>query len=124
MGLKATVAAGVQQAFVAAGDLISTGSYTARRGTAVYNPATDTYTSTSVVTYPAVRMLRASLTDAEREASSVSVSDVKVLIPATDLPGVTPDETDTFTLDGLGYNVLSYRTVPGDSLWIIIAREK
>lgn len=125
MSLKATIASGVLQAFTAAQDLVSLGTYSTR-GTSipVYDPVNDTYVSSSANTVTNVRMLRTSLTDEEREASSVTVSDAKVLIPAVDLPGVRPSETDTIQLDGVGYNVLSVKTVPGDSLWILFVREK
>lgn len=123
MTLKATIASGVETAFAAAEDLVSLGTYTVRRGTSVYDPATDSYTGVGPTTYGNVRMIRTALTDSEREASSVTVSDVKVLIPARDLP-VRPNETDVFTLDGVGYNVISLKAVPGDSLWIVFARER
>lgn len=123
MSLKATVAAGVEQAFTASGDLVSDGTYTVRTGSPVYDPVADTYVATTN-TYQNVRMIRASISNEEREASTVAVSDVKVLIPAIDLGNTKPSETDTFELDGLGYNVLTHKGVPGDSLWIIYAREK
>lgn len=123
MSLNSTIAQGVQTAFAAAGDLVVLGTYVARTGTPVYNASTDTYTAPTV-THTNVRMLRTSLTDEEREASPTTVSDIKVLIPATDLPGTRPSETDTFTVENVGYNVLRIKTVPGDSLWILFARAK
>ena len=122
MSLRQIIAAGVETAFAAAEDLVSLGSYTAVRGERHYDPATDSYTGGST-TYPNVRMLRTALTDAEREASTVTVSDTKVLIPARDLP-VRPGETDVFRLDGVDYNVISLKSVPSDALWIVFARER
>lgn len=123
MSLKATIAAGVEQAFAAAGDLVSLGAYHRRASTPVYNAAADTYTAT-MTDFANVRMVRAALTDEEREASPATVSDMKVLIPAADLPAIRPGETDTLDLDGVGYNVIKVKTVPGDSLWILFVREK
>jgi hypothetical protein len=123
MSLLTTIAAGVETAFTAAQDLVSDGVYTVRTAAPVYDPVTDDYTA-STTTFDPVRMLRTSMTDQEREASALTVTDVKVLIPATDLPGVRPGETDVFTLDGTGYNVITIKTVPGNSLWIVFAREK
>lgn len=113
----------MEQAFAAAQDLVSSGTYYSRSGAGTYNSTTDTY-NVALTTYSAVRMVRAGLTDQEREASPVSVTDVKVLIPAKDLANVRPKESDTFLLDGVNYNILSFKGVPGDSLWIIYAREK
>lgn len=122
MSLLAQVAAGVETAFTAAGDLVSSAVYVVRAGTSNYDPVTDTYTAqTTVYT---VRALRSSFTEQEREASPVTVEDVKVLIPAVDLQGVKPRETDYFTLDGLDYNVLGVKGIPGNSLWIVSARKK
>ena len=123
MSLNSIIAQGVEQAFAAAQDVVSSGTYYSRSGAGVYNSAADTYVSPTT-TYSNVRMVRAGLTEQEREASPVSVSDVKVLIPAVDLGNHKPKESDTFYLDGVTYNVLSFKGVPGDSLWIIFAREK
>ncbi len=123
MTLTETIARGVETAFSAAGDLVALGTYVARAGASVYDPVADTYTGGSV-TVTNVRMIRTALSDEEREASPVTVSDVKVLVPAVDLPGHRPGERDTFTIQNIGYNVLRIKAVPGDSLWIIFAREK
>lgn len=123
MNLKETVAAGVETAFSAARDFVSLGTYTHRTSAPAYDPATDILTA-GETTVSGVRMLRTSITAEEREASPLTVEDVKVLIPARDLPGFKPSETDYFELDGTDYNVLTLKTVPGDSLWIIFARKK
>lgn len=124
MSLNDTVRAGVETAFNAADDFVSLAEYVVRTGAPVLDVATDTV-SVASTTYPSVRMIRASLTAEEREASSVTVESIKVLVPASDLFGVTePNETDTFTLHGVGYNVLNYRVVPGGSLFIIFAQRQ
>ncbi len=123
MSLTETIAAGVETAFNAAGDLVALGTYVSRTGATSYNPTTDVYTGNDVV-YANVRMLRTALTDQEREASPVTVSDIKVLIPARDLPNKRPSERDMLSVQNVSYNVLRVKTVPGDSLWIIFAREK
>ena len=123
MSLKQTILQGIETAFTAAGDLVSLGSYTVQNGTPVYNPATDTLTQTTV-TISNVRMIRTAFTEAEREASPVTVTDVKVLIPGKDLLPHVPAETDTFTLDGHSYNLISYRAVPGNGLFTIFGKMK
>lgn len=122
MSLLAQVAAGVETAFTAAGDLVSSAQYVVRSGASTYDPVTDTH-STPTTTYT-VRALRSSFTEQEREASPVTVEDVKILVPASDLDGTKPRETDYFQLDGLQYNVLAARGIPGNSLWIITGRKK
>jgi len=69
-------------------------------------------------------MLETSSQAEEREASPVTVGDSKFLIPFVDLPGITPSETDTILLDGVGYNILIYKKVPGQAIHIIFCRKK
>lgn len=123
MDLNATVAAGVETAFSAAADFVELGTYYARGSAPVYDPSSDTITYTPL-TFTDVRMIRTSISREEREASQVTISDVKFLIPAVDLPNHSPDETDTIEYGGVMYNVLAYRSVPGDSIYIIMARKK
>lgn len=123
MSLIATLQAGVESAFLAAAELVRLGTYNAKGGVPVYDPDTDTMTSTPSVINN-VRMLETSSQAEEREASPVTVGDSKFLIPFVDLPGIIPSETDTLTLDGVGYNILIYKKVPGQAIHIVFCRKK
>jgi hypothetical protein len=122
-GLNDVVAQGIETAFSAARDFVVLGTYYARGSAPIYDPDTDTITYTPL-TFTNVRMIRTSVSREEREASSITISDLKFLIPAADLPGHSPDETDELEFGGDRYNVLTMRSVPGDSLHIIMARKK
>lgn len=122
-GLNDVVAQGVETAFGAAKDFVVLGTYYARGSEPVYDPESDTITYTPL-TFTDVRMIRAAAQREEREASAITVGDVKFLIPAADLPGHTPEETDEIEFAGDRYNVLAYKPVPGDTLYTVMARKK
>jgi hypothetical protein len=122
-GLNDVVAAGVNTAFEAAKDFVVLGTYYARGSEAVYDPTLDTITFTPL-TFTDVRMIRTKASREEREASVVTIGDVKFLIPAADLPGHTPSETDEIEFGGVRYGVLATQSVPGDTLHIIMARKR
>lgn len=122
-GLNDVVAAGVETAFDAARDFVVLGTYYSKSTTPVYDPSTDTMTGQHV-TVPNVRILRTAASREEREASQVSVGDVKFIIPARDLGVVKPSEVDEIRYADEMYNVLAIKAVPGDSLHIIMARKK
>lgn len=121
--LTQVVEQGVEVAFDTLKDFVVLGTYYTRGSEPVYDPDTDTMTYDQQ-NFSNVRMIRTSANMQEREASAVAVNEVKFLIPAADLPGYTPSETDWLDYAGIPYNVASFRHVPGDSLWIIMAREK
>lgn len=121
--LKQVVAEGVEVAFAAAKDFVELGTYRARASEPVYDPDTDTIAYTPLVIAD-VRMLRTAAGVEEREASAVAVGDVKFIIPAVDLQGYVPKESDEIEFGGLLYNTLAIKFVPGDSIYIIIARKK
>lgn len=123
MDLREVVTAGVETAFSVAADFVVTGTYYARGSDPVYDPDADTITFTPL-TFNNVRMIRTSISREEREATAVTISDVKILIPSTDLPGHYPQETDEMEYGGVRYNVLTIKSVPGDSLFILMARKK
>ena len=123
MDLKDVVEQGVETAFDALKDFVVLGTYLARGSEPVYDPDSDSVTYTPLEFHD-VRMVRTSASREEREASSITVGDVKILIPAADLPGYTPKETDTIIYGTEHYNVLAIKAVPGDSLHIIMARKK
>lgn len=121
MSLTATLRAGVETAFGVAKELVRDGTYITKGGDPVYDPATDNLGSD--VRVSGVRMLQTASTVEEREASPVSVNDIKILIPFVDLPGIEPGENDKIDLDGKIYNVLTVKPVPGKAIHIIFCRE-
>lgn len=121
-GLNDIVAASVETAFDAAKDFVILGTYYARGSDPVYDPSLDTITYTPL-TFTDVRMIRTSASREEREASSVTVGDFKFIIPAVDLGGREPDETDRIDYAGDMYNVLASKIVPGGTLFTIMARK-
>lgn len=123
MSLTDVLQAGVETAFASAQELVRLGTYSAKGGDPIYDPVTDTMTGgRDVVTN--VRMLESTATLAEREASPVAITDTKFLIPFVDLPGHTPSETDSILLDGVGYNVVAFKKVPGQAVHVVFARRK
>jgi hypothetical protein len=120
--IQESVLRGVEQAFTIADD-VSMGVYTISSGVATYNATLDKQVMAASRVLN-VRMLRTTLETEEREASQLTVTDIKVLVPGVDMQGAQPNETDTFTLDGNGYNVVTFRPVPGNALWIIYGRLK
>ena len=123
MSLTEVLQTGVETAFASAQELVRLGTYIAKGGDPVYDPVTDTMTGgKDEITN--VRMLETASTMAEREASPVAITDSKFLIPFVDLPGHTPSETDSILLDGVGYNVISFKKVPGQAIHVIFARRK
>jgi hypothetical protein len=113
---------GVETAFTTLKDFVVLGTYMTRGSEPVYDPETDSMTYVAQ-NFENVRIIRTAASMEEREASTISINDVKFLIPATDLPGYEPTETDVVDYGGVLYNVLAIKHVPGDSLWIIMARE-
>lgn len=122
MTLTATFRAGVETAFAVAEELVRYGTYISRGGDPVYDPVTDSM-SGGEVQVPQVRMLQTSTTLEEREASPVSIEDLKLLIPFVDLPGRTPSQGDKVILDGVTYNVLTFKKIPGQAIHIVFCRK-
>lgn len=123
MSLIATLQAGIETAFSAASELVVVGTYVVKGGDPVYDPVTDTQ-SGGEVQVPNVRMLASTVSVEEREASSIAVSDVAILIPYVDLPGVTPAEADHFVMAGVTYNVVAAKKIPGQAIHKVFGREK
>ncbi len=121
MSLLATAKAGVETAFKVGAEFVRVGSYRKRTGNPTYDPVTDSLGEDgNVITN--IRFMRTASTIEEREGSPVSISDDKFIVPAIDLPNIRPGENDIITLDGVDYNVLISKFVPGDVIHIIFAR--
>lgn len=112
---------GVEIAFAAASEFVSVGTYLGRTGNESYDIDADTMNpiGTSI---PNVRFLPTSVQDAEREASPVAVSDLKILIPGKDLGTFVPSTNDKLQMAGFWYNVVAVKPVPGKALWIVFVR--
>lgn len=121
MSLIATTAAGIETAWAVAAEFVTPGTYTKREGNPTYDPATDALAANDNVVSN-VRFLKVSASREEREASPVAINDAKFLVPAVDLPGLTPGENDVITILGITYNVLVSKFVPGEVLHIIFGR--
>lgn len=124
MSLLATVRAGIETAFAVGEEFVSIGTYLRRAGPSAYDPITDT-TSPAAVPIPNVRFLKTATDVTEREASPVTITDLKWLVPAVDLPpDFRPGEDDQIEPgDGLRYNILASRPLPGDALFIFFGRK-
>lgn len=122
MSLLATTRAGVETAFTVAEEYVVRGTYYHVAAARDYDPVTDSMTSGQDLTTPNVRMMRVSVTTEEREASPLSVMDVKILIPGADLPR-DPQESDTLLHGTENYNVTKIKPVPGNVLWILMCRK-
>lgn len=112
---------GVEVAFAAVSEFVSVGTYLARTGAEVYDPDTNTKTPVGV-TIPEVRLLPTSVSAQEREASPISVDDIKVLVPGIDLGTTRPTTNDKFQMAGVWYNIVAVKPVPGKALWILFGR--
>ena len=123
MSLVEILQAGVETAFEAAKELVRVGLYTAKGGDPVYDPGTDSM-SGGEVQVTGVRMLPTTTTVEDREASPVAVSDVAVIIPYVDLPGITPSETDKFEMGGVTHNVIAAKKIPGQAVHKVFGRER
>ncbi len=124
MSLLNVVEQGVETAFAVASEFVTIGTYIQHVGGSTYDPETDAVTP-GVVEIPNVRFLKTASEGSEREASPISVTDVKFIIPAKDLPaGFRPREEDQMLPgDGLKYNLVVPRFVPGNPVHIIFARQ-
>jgi hypothetical protein len=121
-GLLQATFDGVEIAFNVANEWVRLGTYLSRTGNPDYDPASDTLADQSK-TFQNVRVIQVSATLEEREASPVAINDAKFLVPSVDLPGIEPTENDVLTLDGVAWNVLVDKYVPGRPLFILFSRK-
>lgn len=124
MNIEKILGSGVETAFRILKDLVGLGTYhqaVQGTGSAVYDPITDSVT-TPVQTYLNVRMLKVSVEGDELVGTAVTVTDVKILIPASDLPGVIPAGEDHIMLKGVRYNIVTPKEIPGNALHILYGR--
>lgn len=122
MSLIDTIQAGVETAFEAAKELVRLGDYYVVPENVVYDPITDDMTG-AIPPVSDVRFLETSHEAQEREASQVSVTDLKFIVPFVDLKGADPTENDKIVLDGVLYNVVLVKKPPGQGIYIIFCRK-
>jgi hypothetical protein len=121
-GLLNLVADGIETAFSLASEIVVTGTYTKKTGSGDYDPVTDKRATTTQV-FSNVRFIETGTSLQEREASPISITDAKFLVPAKDLP-IEPAENDFFELStGRKFNVLMSRPIPGQKLHVIFGRQ-
>lgn len=124
MNIEALLASGVERAFTILKDLVKLGDYyqaLSGPGSGGYDPVTDT-TVTPTQTFLNVRMLKVSVDAEELIGTQVVVNDVKILIPAKDL-AIDPNSADHIFLQGLRYNIVQPKPIPGKALHILYCRE-
>jgi hypothetical protein len=121
MSLLATVAASVETAFAAAGDLIA--SITWRKTTpGAYTPSTGSQAVTV-----ATRVVRAVVDEfekGEREKGGLSDKAVKLFIPDADFaiaPAIEPEEEDQIVFGGITYTVKQASWKGAKVLWEVWA---
>jgi len=120
MALTVTVKAGVDKAFTAAGDFISSVNYVVA-GPGSYNPVTDT-TTTTATTYSAVRCALVKLKDDEVSWFPADSIMQKALIPYNALP-ITPVVEDYLVIDGVTWQITKITPVPGRVVHILYVRK-
>jgi hypothetical protein len=118
-----TILAGIETAFGVGNEFVTVGTYDKSTGTGVYNPVMDDVVP-GQTRYDNVRFLKTTTDVTEREASPVGITDSKFLVPSVDFPqGFLPGENDKFAPgDGVVYNVIASRPLPGNVLFIIFGR--
>jgi hypothetical protein len=121
-GLLQATFDGVETAFAVAYEWVRIASYRKKTGNPTYDPITDTMSDQGTV-IENVRVIQTAASLEEREASPVAINDAKFIVPSVDLPGVEPGENDVLTLDGVDWNVLVDKYVPGRPIHILFARK-
>lgn len=123
MSLLEVVAGGVETAFAVASEFVITGTYRHRDGTgSTYDPDSDTKLPAGVDVLN-VRFLPTNNQAEEREASPVTVQDLKLLVPGKDLGGKIPNDSGQVFIWDAWWNITLVKAVPGQSLWLFFVRK-
>ena len=122
MALKGTLNNLVSTAIKIIGDIPIQISYVSKGANPVYDPITDTETSTD--TQVIVKAVKARYRAEEINESIIVDKDAKFIIANKDLNGVVPKENDYFLDDhNLKWTVRIVKGVPGESVWILQCRK-
>jgi hypothetical protein len=115
MGLRGTIAAAVNSAFLALGDIPTSATY--RRTTTVYVPATGTNTSTNADTLLA-KVIFLRFTELELSNNvGLQISDVKMIVQQSSL-NVSPNiALDTVVTTAKTYNIVNFNPDPSGAIW-------
>lgn len=92
-------------------------------GSVDYDPVSD-QAAAPIAVKPNVRMMPLAIQDEELVGTPVTVSDLKVIIPAGDLGPIKPGTEDWFELRGVRYNVLKKKVLPVSTIHILYARAR
>lgn len=121
MGLRGafgSVATAVVRAF---GDVAVEAAYWSHASTVV---DTSTGAATSIfATVPGVRMIVAGFTAKEIDGQVIRKTDQKGLVPAPNLPGVRPKESDRLVIGSATWQVMGVKTDPAEALWQLHLRK-
>ena len=121
MSLTDLIGNSVETAFLLLGELVPLGIYY-RLSSGSDDPITDSI-SGAPTQYPNVRMLDVTQTSEEITASPANVADVKILIPAVDIP-IVPRTNDYLFLKGMFLNIEKVKTPPSGKLHILECRKR
>lgn len=119
MGLRGTIAAAVNSAFVSLGDIPSSATY--RRTVTTYVPSTGDSTTTVTDTVLPVVFLRFTEIELARIVG-LQVTDRKAILKQSDL-AITPNiPTDTIIDGTRSYNIVSFNPDPAAATWTLQLR--
>lgn len=122
MSLKATVKKAVSQAIAAVGDLAAEIVYHSVTPGA-YDVNTDTLTTSEIVL--SFKALVYKEKDESQDYKRTDLKESKVLTPSEvfDAAGVVPKNEDYLTINGIRYEIKSYKPIVGNVGFIFIVRE-
>lgn len=120
MALTTTVKAGIDKAFAAAGDFISSVTYSVA-SPGVYNPLTDV-TSSTPTNYTNVQCALVKLKDDEVAWFPADAIMQKALIPYNALP-IEPVVEDYLTINSVVWQITKITPVPGRVVHILYIRK-
>jgi hypothetical protein len=116
----------VELAFATVPTAVALGNYSVNilgQATGDYDPVSDTVAAPLRVV-PNVRMMKVSASADELVGTNITVEDVKILIPAKDLPNVKPKTTDFLRHPDGEYSIIKIKPLPVKTLHILFCRAK
>lgn len=120
MGLSATIRSSVKAAIRALGDLVTNVTFHSVT-VGVHDSATDSINATSVE-YVIPEAVLVALTAAESQWFPPDRVTQKLLIAGVDMP-VDPKTDDNVEIDGVVWQIIRVKAVPGKSLWTLFLQE-
>lgn len=121
MSLTATVSSAVDAAFAALGDMKTTGTLWQVPDVASYDDETDEETVNKVDhDLPEVALVR--YKEDEVDGTSIKETDVKALIPGSDLTYIPTTDDEYEDDEGNAYSIERVHHLPGKVLWVLQLR--